>query len=193
MDLALDETRKPVVMELELIERICSSGTTRGGWSVSSTAWRPRFEELRRSFRPSGSSGTWDAGPFDNDIAADFAIDLDEAAIEVCETLIRSVLKRAANPADCLDAFSATRAVAATALVVAQCPGGEPTCPNCGPSEPMPEFLVDLRMPAIDAVDQVSRSRPEPGMGSDEQPAGSLYWTVLSADLLGLNSWGRSS
>ncbi|MGI5443943.1 DUF4259 domain-containing protein [Streptomyces shenzhenensis] len=41
-------------------------------------------------------------GPFDNDTAADFASDLDEATMEERESMIRRVLKRAADPADYL-------------------------------------------------------------------------------------------
>jgi hypothetical protein len=99
--------------------------------------------------------GTWDIGPFDNDTAADFAGDLDEAAVEERESMIRSVLKRAADPADYLDAPDAERAVAAAALVVAQHPDGEPACSIYGPSEPLPEFPTDLRTLAVDTLDQV--------------------------------------
>ncbi|MEV6655203.1 DUF4259 domain-containing protein [Streptomyces sp. NPDC051219] len=99
--------------------------------------------------------GTWDIGPFDNDTAADFGGDLDEAALEERESMIRGVLKRAADPADHLDTSDGERAVAAAALVVAQHPDGEPACSNYGPSEPLPELPADLRMLAIDALDQV--------------------------------------
>jgi hypothetical protein len=44
--------------------------------------------------------GTWDVGPFDNDDAADFAGDLDDAASDERENLVRSTLKRAANAVD---------------------------------------------------------------------------------------------
>lgn len=101
------------------------------------------------------SMGTWDVGPFDNDTAADFAGDLDEAALDERESVIRGALKRAANPADYLDAPDAERAVAAAALVVAQHPAGQPACPNYGPSEPLPEFPADLRTLAVDALDHV--------------------------------------
>ncbi|MFG2986463.1 DUF4259 domain-containing protein [Streptomyces sp. NPDC048258] len=99
--------------------------------------------------------GTWDIGPFDNDTAADFAGDLDEAAVEERESMIRSALERAADPADHLDTPDAERAVAAAALVVAQHPDGEPACSNYGPSEPLPEFSADLRTLAVDALDHV--------------------------------------
>lgn len=99
--------------------------------------------------------GTWDIGPFDNDTAADFGGDLDEAALEERESMIRGVLKRAASPADHLDTSDAERALAAAALVVAQHPDGEPACSIYGPSEPMPEFPADLQRFAVDALDQV--------------------------------------
>ncbi|MEU6851818.1 DUF4259 domain-containing protein [Actinacidiphila alni] len=47
--------------------------------------------------------GTWDIGPFDNDTAAGFAGDLDEAALEEREPMIRRVLKRAADVTDFLE------------------------------------------------------------------------------------------
>ncbi|MFF4442599.1 DUF4259 domain-containing protein [Streptomyces sp. NPDC001621] len=99
--------------------------------------------------------GTWDTGPFDNDIAADFGGDLDEAAREEREPMIRGVLARAASPADFLGISDGERAVAAAALVVAQLPDGEPACLNYGPSEPVPELPADLQMLAVDALDQV--------------------------------------
>ncbi|MFJ7948312.1 DUF4259 domain-containing protein [Streptomyces sp. NPDC096354] len=99
--------------------------------------------------------GTWDIGPFDNDTAADVGGDLDEAALEDRESMIRGVLKRAADPADQLEAPDAERAVAAAALVVAQHPDGEPVCSIYGPSEPMPDFPADLQQLAVDALDQV--------------------------------------
>ncbi|MFJ2590353.1 DUF4259 domain-containing protein (plasmid) [Streptomyces sp. NBC_00376] len=105
--------------------------------------------------------GTWDIGPFDNDTAADFGGDLDEAAVEEREAVIRGVLKRAADPAYYLDTSDGERAVAAAALVVAQHPDGEPACSNYGPSEPLPELSADLRMLAVDALDQVVSDQSE--------------------------------
>ncbi|WP_225634597.1 DUF4259 domain-containing protein [Streptomyces solaniscabiei] len=105
--------------------------------------------------------GTWDIGPFDNDTAADFAGDLDEAALEEREAMIRGVLKRAAGPADFLGIYDGERAVGAAALVVAQHPDGDRACSNYGPSEPLPELPADLRMLAVDALDQVVSNRSE--------------------------------
>ncbi|MFD8821524.1 DUF4259 domain-containing protein [Streptomyces sp. NPDC059605] len=72
--------------------------------------------------------GTWDIGPFDNDTAADFGGDLDEAPSEERESMIRRVLERAADPADHLNISDGERAVAAAALVVAQHPDGDSAC-----------------------------------------------------------------
>ncbi|MFF2729711.1 DUF4259 domain-containing protein [Streptomyces sp. NPDC058008] len=105
--------------------------------------------------------GTWDTGPFDNDTAADFGGDLDEAAWKKREPMIRSVLVRAANLVDFLGIYDGERAVAAAALVVAQHPDGEPACLSCGPSEPVPELPADLRMLAVDTLDQVVSDRSE--------------------------------
>ncbi|WP_285566696.1 DUF4259 domain-containing protein [Streptomyces sp. RTGN2] len=99
--------------------------------------------------------GTWDVGPFDNDTAADFAGDLDEAALEEREAMIQGVLKRAVGPGDLLGIYDGERAVAAAALVVAQHPDGDPACSSYGPSEPLTELSADLRMLAVDALDQV--------------------------------------
>ncbi|MFE0512490.1 DUF4259 domain-containing protein [Streptomyces sp. NPDC058964] len=99
--------------------------------------------------------GTWDIGPFDNDTAADFGGDLDEAALEERESMIRSALKRTADSTDYLDSSDGERAVAAAALVVAQHPDGEPACLNYGPSEALPGLSADLRTLAVDALDQV--------------------------------------
>ncbi|MFG3399226.1 DUF4259 domain-containing protein [Streptomyces parvus] len=105
--------------------------------------------------------GTWDIGPFDNDTAADFADELDEAALEEREAMIRGVLKRAAGPADFLGIYDGERAVGAAALVVAQHSDGDQPRSNYGPSEPLPELPADLRMLAIEALNQVVSNRSE--------------------------------
>ncbi|WP_199572292.1 DUF4259 domain-containing protein [Streptomyces murinus] len=100
--------------------------------------------------------GTWDIGPFDNDTAADFAGDLDEAAAEERVPMIRRVLERTAAGAEFLEIPDAERAVAAAALVVAQHPAGGPLGSGYGPSEPLPRFPVELRTLALAALDQVA-------------------------------------
>ncbi|MER6282315.1 DUF4259 domain-containing protein [Streptomyces sp900105245] len=99
--------------------------------------------------------GTWDIGPFDNDTAADFANALDDAAEGERERLVRGVLMRAVDNQDYLEAPDAEEAVAAAALIAAQCPGGEPVSPHYGPDKPIPSMSADVRRLAAEALDRV--------------------------------------
>jgi hypothetical protein len=98
--------------------------------------------------------GTWDVGPFDNDTAADFCGDLDEAASGEREGIVRGALTRVIDTVDYLEAPESEVAVAAAALVAAQWPGGEPADPIYGPKELLPD-LTGLRDPARQALDRV--------------------------------------
>ncbi|MGW0754095.1 DUF4259 domain-containing protein [Streptomyces sp. NPDC002587] len=98
--------------------------------------------------------GTWDVGPFDNDTAADFSGDLDEASAYERESIIRKTLVRAIDTTGYLDSDIAEEAVAAAALVAAQCPDGEPADPHYGPEQPLPD-LTGLRELATQALDRV--------------------------------------
>ncbi|MFJ8668224.1 DUF4259 domain-containing protein [Streptomyces sp. NPDC093600] len=98
--------------------------------------------------------GTWDVGPFDNDTAADFCGELDEAAAGERTGLIRSILTRVIDTAGYLEAPDSEQAVAGAALVAAQCPGGEPADPVYGPEESLPD-LTGLRDLALHALDRV--------------------------------------
>lgn len=84
--------------------------------------------------------GTWDVDPFDNDTAADFCDDLDGVAESEREGMIRSILIRAADTQDYLDQDISVPAVAAAALVAAQCPGGEPVTTASAPECASPSF-----------------------------------------------------
>ncbi|MFF1839838.1 DUF4259 domain-containing protein [Streptomyces sp. NPDC058231] len=53
---------------------------------------------------PSGALLSAVIGPFDNDTAADFVGNLDEAAVEERESVIRGVLEHAVGRADYVDA-----------------------------------------------------------------------------------------
>lgn len=99
--------------------------------------------------------GTWDVGPFDNDTAADFAGDLDDAAPAERLPMIRGALLRCADSGEYLDAPDAERAVAAAAPVVAQHPEGPPACSVYGPSEAVPRLPGELRLLAVEALDRV--------------------------------------
>nr|WP_319735580.1 DUF4259 domain-containing protein [Streptomyces niveiscabiei] len=102
--------------------------------------------------------GTWGTAPFDNDSAADFGGALDEIPAENRPAAVRERLLlatddrpdgRSGDRADAyVEAPDAEQAVAAAALVAAQCPGGEPVDPVYGPEEPLPD-LTPLRPLAV--------------------------------------------
>jgi hypothetical protein len=56
----------------------------------------------------SEAMSTWDVEPFDNDDAADFAIELESASAEACMELVGSVLERVAKATDEDPLFSAS-------------------------------------------------------------------------------------
>ncbi|WP_335933807.1 DUF4259 domain-containing protein [Streptomyces sp. PTD5-9] len=98
--------------------------------------------------------GTWDFGHFDNDSAADFSGRLDDAPEAERPALIRTALE-IAIAADYLDSDEGSEAVAAAALIGAQCPGGEPVTTAYGPDEQLPALPADLRPLAAKALDAV--------------------------------------
>jgi Domain of unknown function (DUF4259) len=98
--------------------------------------------------------GTWGTGPFDNDTAADFSGELDDAAsLAEREDLVRGVLTRTLKAIGYL--AEAEKAVAAAALIAAQCPGGEPVGTVYGPRQPLPAFPEELRELGAKALDRV--------------------------------------
>ncbi|MGW6742157.1 DUF4259 domain-containing protein [Streptomyces sp. NPDC055025] len=105
--------------------------------------------------------GTWDTGHFDNDTAADFAGDLDDATEARRTELVREALLRATATEDYLDSDEAVVAVAAAALVAEQCPGGPPVETVYGPDEPLPRFPEELRALALRALDRVTADKSE--------------------------------
>ncbi|MEU9505297.1 DUF4259 domain-containing protein [Micromonospora sp. NPDC048170] len=102
--------------------------------------------------------GFWDVGPFDNDDAADFAGDLDVVTADARVEMVGRVLDRVVTTSDDVDMWHIPKAIAAAALIAAQCPGGDATCPIYGPSTPMPRFPNSLKDLAIDALDNVLAS-----------------------------------
>jgi hypothetical protein len=105
--------------------------------------------------------GTWDAGPFDNDSAADWCGALDAAAPDDRPALLRATLTRTADhgPDDYLDSDDACPAIAAAAVVASQLPGGPAIT-----SSYAPDFIVgggtvpiapDLPALALRALDRV--------------------------------------
>ncbi|WP_406860638.1 DUF4259 domain-containing protein [Streptomyces sp. HUAS MG47] len=100
--------------------------------------------------------GTWDIGHFDNDTAADFGGDLDDLPQGERPGLIREqFLAVFEEGEEYLDSDIAVTAVAAAALVAAQCPGGDPVTTPYGPDEPLPDLPADLRPLAVRALDRI--------------------------------------
>ncbi|MEV4682309.1 DUF4259 domain-containing protein [Streptomyces kurssanovii] len=104
--------------------------------------------------------GTWDTGPFGNDTAADFADALDDVDPDAREALIRGVLIRTIDATGYLT--EADEAVAAAAVIAAQCPGGESVDTTCGPETPMPAFPADLRALAGEALARIADDETGP-------------------------------
>lgn len=105
--------------------------------------------------------GAWDIGYFDNDTAADFGGRVDAAPPWKKAEVLREVLTAVAatGPGDYLD--DGEEAVAAAALIAAQCPGGEPVTTAYGPKEPLPPLPVELRPLAVRALDRVAGENSE--------------------------------
>lgn len=82
--------------------------------------------------------GAWGTGAFDNDDAADFAGDLNDADPGERPGLIREALEAAADNDDYLAASTASAAIAAAAVVASQQPDGPEVDSVYGP-----EFLTD--------------------------------------------------
>ncbi|MER6917905.1 DUF4259 domain-containing protein [Streptomyces spiralis] len=124
--------------------------------------------------------GTWDTGPFDNDTAADFAGDLDDAEPGEREALIRGVLTRTVDATDHL--WEAEEAVAAAALIAAQCPGGEPVDDiPYGPRTPVPALPADLRALADEALARIAGDENGPAADWVDAEDGK-QWRVFELD-----------
>jgi hypothetical protein len=104
--------------------------------------------------------GAWDVGPFDNDTAADWCGDLNDAAPQERPDLIRRALTGACVPEDTyLDCDEAAEAVAAAAVVASQLPDGPridtPYAPDfllAGDSVEVPDDVRPLALRALDRI-----------------------------------------
>ncbi|MEU7030602.1 DUF4259 domain-containing protein [Streptomyces sp. NPDC046275] len=100
--------------------------------------------------------GTWDIGPFDNDTAADFSYTVDEAPEDQRAGVLLTAFHEVTGVGDeYLDADQSVEAIAAAALVAAQCPGGDPVTSSYGPKQPIPPLPDALRPAAVEALDRV--------------------------------------
>lgn len=128
--------------------------------------------------------GTWDTGHFDNDTAADFGGELDDVPPGKREALLRDALTAVAGTGreDYLDSDEAVVAVAAAALVAAQCPGGAPVTTAYGPDDPLPPLDPALRGLAVRALDRVVGEESElPELWGDSGDG--AQWTAGIAEL----------
>ena len=109
--------------------------------------------------------GTWDTGPFDNDTAADWSGEFDDASDGARIEMIEEALRGAADETDYLEADVACEAIAAAAVVASLRPGGPPI-----ESGYAPDFLTgggrldlppELTALAIRALDRVTEEDSE--------------------------------
>ena len=134
--------------------------------------------------------GTWDLGHFDNDTAADFAGNLDDAPAETREGMIRAVLVRAADTPGELGAWWGEETVAAAALVAARCPGGEPVTTAYGPDQPVLLPAVEvLRELAVQALDRVLGDDSELAELWDETDKGPAWRSGVTRLRAVLDPW----
>jgi hypothetical protein len=105
--------------------------------------------------------GTWDVGPFDNDTAADWCGDLDDAAPGQRPTIVRRALTTVLdNGDDYLDSDVAVEAIAAAALIASQLPGGTEITSSYAPDFLFEggrlELADDVPALAVRAMDRIA-------------------------------------
>lgn len=103
--------------------------------------------------------GTWDLGPFDNDVAADWCDDLDHAPTVERVAILRSTICVALDDVDYLELHDGSEVVAAAAVVAAHQPNARridtPYAPDfltAGEFLDLPEDLAALAAQALDRV-----------------------------------------
>ncbi|GIH91148.1 DUF4259 domain-containing protein [Planobispora siamensis] len=103
--------------------------------------------------------GTWDSGPFDNDSAADWCGGLDDADPNDRAGMVRQALLDVTESADYLDVDEGAAAMAAVAIIAAECCDGPPVTSAYAPDFlleggriGLPDDLVPLALRALDRV-----------------------------------------
>ncbi len=98
----------------------------------------------------------WDCGPFDNDTAADFVGDLDDAPESERIGMIHDALAAVGGRDSYVDAGRAEPALVAAALVARNLPGGEEfQSQHYGPANripPIPDNLIPLAAEVVDCL-----------------------------------------
>ncbi|GAA1813742.1 DUF4259 domain-containing protein [Planosporangium flavigriseum] len=101
----------------------------------------------------------WGTAPFDNDVAEEFATELDDADPDQRLVMLRRTLQAAVDAEESVDAVRAFRAFAAAAVVAAACPGGPQIESDYAPEfltiDDPPKLQPDHPMLANDALDRI--------------------------------------
>ncbi|MFF3228840.1 DUF4259 domain-containing protein [Nocardia suismassiliense] len=109
--------------------------------------------------------GAWDTGPFDNDEAADWCDELQNADPAERPSMIRQALWAAAEETGSLDHNTACAAIAAAAIVTSTVPGGQPItsvyAPDFLPEGGTVELSTGIASLAVLALDNVLGERSE--------------------------------
>jgi hypothetical protein len=106
----------------------------------------------------SGFVGAWDSGPFDNDDAADFATELDDADPNQRILMLRDALQAAADTDDTIDEDVYLRALAAAAVAAASRvdavgdSGYAPKFLATDETFAVPEDVIELALLALDRL-----------------------------------------
>lgn len=96
--------------------------------------------------------GAWGTGPFDNDIASDWASDLDDA-VDVT-AFVRETCQ-AVSTTEYVEAGDGSQVVAAAAWLASALPGGRPVEPHYGPTRAVPGSLPALATLVAPALERV--------------------------------------
>jgi hypothetical protein len=121
----------------------------------------------------------WGTGPFDNDVAEQFATELDDADPDQRIMMLRGVEQEALD-ADSLSAELSFRAFAAAAVVAASCPGAPRIESDYAPEfltlDDPPKLHPDLPPLAHDTLDRIEE--PDSGWYKLWQKADNLHDAV---------------
>lgn len=109
--------------------------------------------------------GTWDVGPFDNDTAADWCVDLGDARPQRRPEMIREALKAVVEEPDYIGSEDAFVAIAAAAIVASQRTDGvtidSPYAPDFLTQGGVLELPEDLAALAAQALERVTGDESE--------------------------------
>jgi hypothetical protein len=118
--------------------------------------------------------GTWDLGPFDNDVAADWCDDLDQAPKAERAAILRETFAAAIDDVDYLERNDGSEVVAAAAVVAAHQANARridtPYAPDfltAGQFLDLPEDLSLLAAAALDRVTALGTELRDSHAGND--------------------------